>query len=168
MNHPKNQLDQSIVQELFQYDSSGNLVWKDAVRKKSADGFAGTVANTGYRQIGFDGKKYQVHVLVWNYFNGKIPEGKLVDHINHKKTDNRFENLRLLSNKENLSHRKVAKNNKTGHTGVFFNRKQKKWFAVITVNGKKQVIGRFENEGQAIQARKQAEQAKKFSYKKGK
>ncbi|CAH9016243.1 putative homing endonuclease [Vibrio phage 275E43-1] len=38
---------------------------------------------------------------MWKHFKGKIPEGKVVDHINGIKTDNRLCNLRLLSVSEN-------------------------------------------------------------------
>lgn len=39
--------------------------------------------------------------LVWEAFNGPIPEGMQVNHINEDKTDNRLENLNLMTSKEN-------------------------------------------------------------------
>lgn len=48
-------------------------------------------------------KSYYVHRLVWEAFNGPIPEGMQVNHINEDKTDNRLDNLNLLSQKENLN-----------------------------------------------------------------
>lgn len=44
-----------------------------------------------------------VHVLVWEAFNGPKPEGMQVNHINEVKTDNRLENLNLMSPKENTN-----------------------------------------------------------------
>lgn len=44
---------------------------------------------------------YSVHRLVWIAFNGPIPEGYEVNHINECCTDNRLENLNLLTRKEN-------------------------------------------------------------------
>lgn len=41
------------------------------------------------------------HRLVWSAFHGPIPEGMQINHINEDKTDNRLENLNLLTPKEN-------------------------------------------------------------------
>lgn len=60
---------------------------------------------TGYLQVTlYKNKKpitYKVHRLVWEAFNGEIPEGMQVNHINEVKTDNRLENLNLMTPKEN-------------------------------------------------------------------
>lgn len=48
-------------------------------------------------------KTYQVHRLVWEAFNGSITEGLQVNHINEIKTDNRLENLNLMTAKENIN-----------------------------------------------------------------
>ena len=43
-----------------------------------------------------------VHRIVYTWFNGFIPNGLIVDHINNNKFDNRIENLQLLTPKQNL------------------------------------------------------------------
>lgn len=43
------------------------------------------------------------HRVIWYYFNGEIPESYEIDHINGIKTDNRLENLRLVTPKENMN-----------------------------------------------------------------
>ena len=43
-----------------------------------------------------------VHRIVWEAFNGKIPEGHMIDHINRDKTDNRIENLRVVTRSQNV------------------------------------------------------------------
>ena len=49
------------------------------------------------------GKNYFVHRLVWLAFNGSIPENTQVNHINEIKSDNRLENLNLMTCKENCN-----------------------------------------------------------------
>ena len=49
-------------------------------------------------------KTYRVHRLVWEAFNGQIPEGLQVNHINEVKTDNKLENLNLMTCKENTNY----------------------------------------------------------------
>lgn len=49
-------------------------------------------------------KTYYVHRIVYQAVTGEpIPEGLQVNHINECKTDNRFENLNLMTLKENLN-----------------------------------------------------------------
>ncbi len=50
-------------------------------------------------------KYFRVHRLVFEAFNGIIPEGLEVDHINGIRDDNRLINLRLLTPKENCQSR---------------------------------------------------------------
>ena len=44
-----------------------------------------------------------LHRILWRVFNGEIPEGMEIDHINTIRDDNRLENLRLVTHKENCN-----------------------------------------------------------------
>ena len=62
----------------------------------------GSEASWGYRVVGCCHKHYLVHQIVCRAFNGLSPEDKPeVDHINRIKDDNRPDNLRWVSRREN-------------------------------------------------------------------
>lgn len=44
-----------------------------------------------------------VHQLMWLAWRGEIPEGMQINHINEIKTDNRLDNLNLMTCKENVN-----------------------------------------------------------------
>ena len=63
-------------------------------------------------------KTYLVHRLVWEAFNGQIPENMQINHINEIKSDNRLSNLNLMTAKENSNwgtrNERVSKKNING------------------------------------------------------
>ena len=57
----------------------------------------------GYQCIYFKGKSHTVHKLVWITFNGPVPSGLEINHIEEDKSDNSLENLNLLTHKDNCN-----------------------------------------------------------------
>lgn len=57
----------------------------------------------GYQATSICGKRMYVHRIVWEAFNGKIPEDKVIDHIIPISNGgtNELSNLRLVTEKEN-------------------------------------------------------------------
>ena len=80
------------------YNKVGNL---REVRPKLTKG--GYLYIGGYSGDGADKKRnwLRIHRVVYTEFVGGIPEGLIVDHKNAIKTDNRVENLQLLTKKAN-------------------------------------------------------------------
>jgi hypothetical protein len=72
-----------------------------------------------------------------------------VDHINRNGLDNRRENLRMASRKENLMNRSDYRTNKSGVKGVYWVPHCRKWEASLTVDGAKQYYGLFSNKDDA-------------------
>ena len=80
-------------------------------------------------------------------------DGGVVDHINHNKLDNRSENLRNCSQKENLQNQQSRRRFK----GVFYLKGRKKcWQSAIVVNEKKQFLGDFYSQEEAAKAYNEA------------
>lgn len=103
------EIDQEKVKAVFQYlPETGQLVWKrredmpNAWNAKFVGKVAGGMSGPGYFQVAIYKKRYLVHRLIWVMFNGPIPDDLQVDHINRTRTDNRIENLRLLTCSQNL------------------------------------------------------------------
>ena len=81
----------------------GTLQWKRSRGRVAQGQRAGTPHNQGYRQVRVFGKNYLEHRVIWKMQTGEWPpEGKVIDHINGDKADNRWANLRLLSQARNV------------------------------------------------------------------
>lgn len=144
------------LNELFVYDPlTGDLRWKSIpanFRRAKVGDIAGTIGWKGYRVVGIDRVYYLAHRIIWKMMTGEEP----ADQIDHEDTDrlnNRWANLRPVTNGKNVWNSKLRKDNKSGFKGVHF--KQGRWRAVLggAVNGKKQQhLGCFATAEEAARA----------------
>ena len=130
------------------FNSKINTVGKELVTYKNSIGYI--VANIKGIPIG-------MHRLVYMYFNGDIPKGMVIDHINQVRDDNRIINLRVVNQEENCKNRRVSIASASGITGVTWAKSRNKWQVLIGVNGKNVYVGRYEKLEDAVKARKEAE-----------
>src|SRR5687768_2806402 len=110
------------LNDLFVYeDNTGRLLWKGRrIGRGCVPGKeAGTKAHHGYRAVMVNGKKYYVHRIVWEMRNGVIPEGLCIDHIDGDCSNNRLDNLRLVTLSGNQRNSKLPRNNSTGIHGIY-------------------------------------------------
>lgn len=102
-------------------------------------------AKRGYAQCYYKGKVKKVHQLL-------IPNEKCIDHIDGDGRNNRRNNLRVVTNRQNQQNRHHPKS--SVFPGVHFN--QGRYVASIRVEGKKYVLGRYRSEDDAGAAYKKA------------
>ena len=110
------------------------------------------LSSKGYVQTYINGKFVSIHRFILS-----VDKDLVVDHINHDITDNRRSNLRICTRSENSKNRLKHKNNKSGISGVGWDKKHLRWYASICVNTKAIKLGTFKNINDAIKARKEAE-----------
>jgi hypothetical protein len=117
--------------------------------------------NEGYRVGKIFGRTYRAHRVIWAMTTGAWPEDQ-IDHINGDPADNRIENLRAVTQSENLRNAALPRNNTSGAMGVGWHKPAGKWQAQIRGNGKQINLGLFTNKDDAIAARAAAE--KKYGF----
>jgi len=147
------ELTQAELKKILTYNPlTGRFTWKKISGNIKKDGSAGSKACYGYMQIKINRNVYKMHRLAWLYMTGKWPEGE-IDHINQIKDDNRWLNLRDISNSENKKNKPIYKNNKSGIPGVLWHKRNEKWMAYIKVNSKRIHLGYFSDKFEAVCAR---------------
>lgn len=80
------------------------------------------------------------------------PKGKITDHINRNRLDNRSDNLRVCNHSQNNSNTKKFSTNKSGYRGVSWNNSQEKWLAYISFDYTNYYLGSFDNKHDAASA----------------
>ena len=102
----------------------------------------GCTSPSGYVFIHIAGRQHRAHRLAFLYMTGSIPE--FCDHKNRIRSDNRWQNLRPATRKENLRNTSISSRNKSGYKGVSWYRKGRKWHSQISCHGKNTHIGYFD------------------------
>lgn len=91
-----------------------------------------------YKELGMYrfGKRERLlaHRVIWEMHNGPIPDGLYVDHIDGDSLNNKIENLRLATHRQNLCNRGPQSNNTTGFKGVH-RKKSGRYCAQIMAEG---------------------------------
>jgi hypothetical protein len=150
------ELTQSLLKELLHYAPDTGVFTRFSENAGSFNGAAGCVVPRGYVSIWVAGKVYRAHRLAWLYMTGEWPENE-TDHINGKRADNRFINLRSVTHEENNQNKSISRRNKSGCTGVTKKASNGRWLAQIMANNERIHLGVFDDIKDAIAARRSAE-----------
>ena len=142
-------MDATIVKELFNYNAAtGKLYWAadiprhhfdsdkgyKVVNGRNAGKEAGTEHPSGYLHVRWKNKAYMLHRVIWLWVYGVWPS-KHIDHIDHCRSNNRLQNLRDIPKEHNNAHKK---NNKSGYSGIFENKRNtnRPWMVQVFTKGK--------------------------------
>lgn len=145
-------LNYKIAKSVFLYRPDGTLVWKVKAAKWIKPGdIVGTLSNRGYICTKYKKSHYLVHRVIWLLHYKKFPNGS-IDHINGKTNDNRIQNLRDCTHRENQSNQKIHRKGK--QVGV--TKRGNMHEAQIRINGRLVYLGRFRTEKQASEKYQEA------------
>lgn len=101
------------------------------------------------------------HRAAWAVAHGAWPDAE-IDHVNHNRRDNRLENLRAVSRRQNAMNASLRSDNTSGVVGVTWQPSRGKWAAQIGVKGRVVPLGRYAHLEDAVHARRTAEVAHGF------
>lgn len=161
MYHAAKMINPTRLHEILAYDPlTGIFTWRQppANRAQLKGQVAGCLDSDGYVVIKLDRKLYKAHRLAIVYMKGRNFLGK-VDHKNRVRNDNRYENLRITDTAGNNCNKGRQVNNTSGHTGVTWQKRAKKWRAYIKRGTKEIHLGLFSDLADAVTTRQAAEVA---------
>ena len=107
----------------------------------------------GYIHISINKKYYLLHRFIYKYHNDDwditdTSKKNQIDHIDINKSNNKIENLRVLTCSQNTRNRKKMSNCSSKYIGVYKASKNR-WQSTIKINGIKKYLGLFETELEA-------------------
>lgn len=140
---PKPIVTLARVTQLLEYNpDTGIFKWIATTSNRIQVGdVAGSPHASGHISIGIDGRLYLAHRLAWLIMTGDWPSKK-IDHKNVIPNDNRFDNLRDVTQAHNLQNQKKAhKDCESGLLGAY--KAGNSWKLEIYTNGKKLYLGTF-------------------------
>jgi hypothetical protein len=174
-----------LLRKLLRYDpDTGKLFWRERTPDMFPEGkrqnqahsawttkYCGQQALTakakGYLVGDISGKTMRAHRVAWAIHYGEWPKAE-IDHINGDRADNRISNLRDVSRIVNMRNVELSPKNTSGHNGVHWDRRERKWRARIRINSKLKCLGYFHDINDAVKARKNAEYNLRFTCRHGK
>lgn len=150
-------LTAELLRQQLHYDpETGVLTRKVATGgryRASVGSVAGAVCSeSGYVMVSVFSKQYRAHRLAWLWMTGCWPAAE-VDHVNGKRDDNRWSNLRDVPptiNRQNQ--RRAMSNSKTGLLGASWSERDQRFVARIKVGQKYRSLGGFDTAEAAHQA----------------
>lgn len=141
------------IEYFLKYDpETGGITWvAPAAARVKVGQPAGSINAKGQIVIRLQGKLLKAHIIAYALMTGEWPTG-VVSHKDGKRDNNRWSNLEHISESRQSWIHAEAPPNSTGHRGVRFDQKRRKYEAFIKEGGKRRRLGRFNTPEEASQA----------------
>lgn len=135
------------------------FIWNERRSSKISESLEANSVDSRYKylRVNVGGKLQMVHRVIAVLMGVKLGKNDFIDHIDHNRQNNKWENLRIVTKKENTKNLSVYKKNKLGVTGVYQHKDSHRFIAHIRVNDRKLHLGCFKTLEEAIVVRKSAE-----------
>jgi hypothetical protein len=151
----------SELWELFDYKPlTGELVWNNHPRYKTWKGRTVGVVDKkyGYQIVNCFANRYKAHRVVWTWVTGSVlSTDQKLDHIDRNKLNNRFDNLRTVSDSQNAANRK--RTTRSGCHRITSRKLAKPWMSQIRVEGQYVFLGYFATKAEGNAAYEKANAA---------
>lgn len=143
-------LSHARVLELLEYrPDEGVFRWRVNRRPRvKAGDVAGCDNGNGYVVITIDRHRCYAHRLAWFYVHGEWPVEE-IDHISGNPSDNRLCNLRLATSGQNKANSGLPRHNTSGFKGVSYDKRDRRWYAYISLSNRKKHLGVFDTPEEA-------------------
>jgi len=144
----KRSLTIDALKSVLTYDQdTGIFYWLARSNWRASSRFAGKPAGSadrkGYLRICLFGKSYLAHHLAWFYMTGEWPKDQ-IDHEDLNKANNKWTNLREATNAQNKMNSPVRRDSRSGLKGIKWHTQALKWWARISVKGKRISLGLYD------------------------
>jgi hypothetical protein len=139
-----------LLQLIFYDEKTGNVFRKITVANVKIGQIKPKPSKNGYLRMHIDGRLYYLHRLAWFYVNKNWPLA--IDHIDGNRQNNKLENLRSVSQAENMQNISKKSYAISGLKGSYYHEKTKKWQAKIGINGKSKSLGYYDTAEKAHEA----------------
>lgn len=137
---------------LFSYDPETGLITR--LVTQSYLGVAGQTLdspqNAGYLQVSLKGKRMLAHRLAYFLHTGETPQE--IDHRDHDRQNNKFENLRAATSSLNKCNAPMRVTNSSGFKGVWYDKSRNRYTAQFQYLGVNRRLGRFKTAEDAARA----------------
>lgn len=137
--------------ELWEYDATSPscLRWKRNLGSRARIGsVAGCLDNNGRYVVGASGTQYFTYHIIWTLHYGLIPPEREIDHIDINASNNRLENLRLVTRSENNKNIRIKGEIPYRGVSKYFS----KYRAFLRADGKMKYLGSFNTSEEAARA----------------
>lgn len=174
-----------LLRKLLRYEpDTGKLFWRERTPDMFCNGRhstahtcakwnanyafkeAGGKMTNGYSSVSVQSKRLLAHRIAFAIYYNKWPDG-IIDHKNGIVSDNRIENIHDVNSVQNNMNQKRHCDNKSGVTGVWYDKSRGTYQAYISINNKRVWAKRFGDLEEATNQRMVMQEKLKFSERHG-